>query len=101
MRMQQILQAEKEDNDGNRPCTQIVPRMPVRSRQAKKNKGKQQVSSTQDTDHEDEGDDTFMPTLEDRSDDKSDSDDDEPEIITNAEVCIILQFAVVLLLIAF
>jgi hypothetical protein len=90
--MQEILQAEKEDNDGNLPHAQIAPRKPAGS-QAKRNKGKQQASSTRDTNHEDEGDNTFMPTLEDCSDDDSNSDDDEPKIVTNAEVCIILQFA--------
>ena len=95
--MQQILQAEKEDNEGN----QIAPRKQVRSRRAKRKKGRQQAPSARDTDREDEGDDAFMPTLEDCSDDESESDDDEPKIVTNAEVCIILQLAVVSLLTMF
>jgi len=94
-KMQQILQAEKEDNEGN----QIAPRKPVRSRRARK-KGRQQAPSTRDTDRKDESDDAFTPTLEDCSDDESELDDDEPEIVTNVEVCV-LQLAVVSLLIVF
>lgn len=96
-KMQQILQAEKEDNEGN----QIAPRKQVRSQRAKRKKGWQQAPSTWDTDRKDEGDDAFMPTLEDCSDDESESDDDEPKIVTNVKVCILLQLTVVSLLTMF
>lgn len=88
--MQQILRAEKEDDEGNLRRTQIAPTKPKSSRRPRQNKGKEPPLSTADTEREDEGDDAFTPTLEDHSEDELGSDDDEPEIITNAEVYLIL-----------